>query len=162
MVQCDNMGRVAIWPAFGLATGLILGLCLFDVPPAHSSEFNRKDPIVQDDARQPRDVIHMTVGDILTEYDQALNRYGPDQGIKFKQMLNAYLLGIETGLYVENSVRVREQGETGFLCLTSLMTGAQLVDFLKDRVRESPKFADGWYQISLARALTAAFACPGS
>jgi hypothetical protein len=128
MVQRDNMGGVAMWPAFGLATGLILGLWLFDVPPAHSSEFNRKDPIVANDASRPHDVIHMTVGEILVEYEQALNHYGPETGIKFKELLNAYLLGIETGLYVENSVRVREEGETGFFCLKELMTGAQLVN----------------------------------
>jgi hypothetical protein len=137
MVQRDNMGRVAMWPAFGLATGLNLGLWLFDVPPAHSSEFNRKDPIVTNDASRPRDVIHMTVADIITEYDQALNRYGPETGLKFKELLSAYLLGIETGLYVENSIRVREQGETGIFCLASLMTGSELVDFLKGRVHHN-------------------------
>jgi hypothetical protein len=156
MVQRDDMGRVAMWPAFGLATGLFLGSAL------HAAHAGTKDPIVMDDAAKPHDLIHMTVGEILVEYDQALNRYGPSEGLKFEELLRSYLLGIETGLYVENSLRVHEDGETGIFCLTSLMTGAQLVDFLKERVRSNPKFADGRYQISLARALKAAFPCPGS
>ena len=148
------------WSIVGLAVGMFLGSLVMDA--AHAAEqFNRKDPIVEDDARQARDVIHMTVRDILIEYDQALNHYGPERGIKFKELLNAYLLGIETGLYVENTIKVRDQGETGFFCLKSLMTGAQLVDFLKDRVRAKPSFADGWYQISLAQALTTAYPCAG-
>jgi hypothetical protein len=130
--------------------------------PAHSAElFDRKDPITEDDARQPKSVIHMTVREILVEYDQALNTYGPENGIKFKELLNSYLLGIETGLYVENAIRVREEGQPGFFCLTSLMTGSQLIDFLKDRARANPKFADGWYQIGLARALASAYPCGG-
>jgi hypothetical protein len=155
------------WSIVGLAVGMFIGSLVVD--SAHSAEclddhhclFNRKDPVVQDDARQAPDVIHMTVRDILTAYDQALNAYGPENGIRFKELLNAYLLGIETGLYVENTIKVRDQGETGFFCLKSLMTGSQLVDFLKDRARRNPKFADGWYQISLAQALTTAYPCGG-
>jgi hypothetical protein len=155
------------WSVLGLAAGLSLGSLIVD--PAHSAEclddhhclFNRKDPIVRDDAGRPHDVIRMTVAQAITEYDQALNFYGPEDGIRFKELLSAYLLGIETGLYVENAVRTREIGEPGFFCLKTLMTGSQLVEFMRERVRVNPGFAGGWYQISLARALTAAYPCGG-
>jgi hypothetical protein len=94
----DAPENIAASPAIGLAVAL--GWFLFGLNDAHAGEIQQfhKDPIVMNDAAIPHDVIHMTVAEIITEYDQALNRYGPETGLKFKELLSAYLLGIETGL----------------------------------------------------------------
>jgi hypothetical protein len=154
------------WKLLGLATGLFLGSMIISMTTdANASALASKavaqagkDPIVANDA-DPHDGIHMTVEQVILTYDQALNRYGPERGIAWKEMLNAYLLGIETGLYEEASIKRHDFGEQPSFCLSNLMTGSQLVEFLRIKA-QNIGFAQTPYQLALTRALRSAYPCP--
>jgi hypothetical protein len=100
----------------------------------------------------------MTLSRFVTEYDQALNTLGASEGLKFKEMANAYLLGIETGVWESSSVRVVDYGEPGFFCLTRLFSGSELVGLMRGKVNSS--FANQPYQVALARIFQDLYPCP--
>jgi hypothetical protein len=73
-------------------------------------------------------------------------------------MANAYLLGIETGIYEISSVRVVDYGEPGFFCLKTLMTGSELVGIMRGKLNS--QYANQPYQVALARILGDYYPCP--
>jgi hypothetical protein len=148
-----HMDRTII-SLIGLMVGALLGVLIFG-NDAHGMDLNKlTTPDV--DSRQVFWVA--SVGTILDEYDYALNRRGPEQGIHYKQLLAMYLTGLVHGYFIASA-----HMPSPLYCMgegSRTLSGGEIVRLLHDEVRRNPAAHDWPFQATILAVLQRIYPCP--